>query len=158
MFAQPERYTEFNYMKDTIPAYKIYESLKTNAFWIPFITDNRLMDYLGDFPAADVDPASYINNLYNRLRLRYENGKPVEFVAADMNGKELEASIDLSDIIEANVLDPAEIQYLVENLQHSINSTYGDGPIKAEDNKPKTSKPTPTELKREALSSVGIDT
>ena len=159
MFAQPGKFTEFNYIKDTIPAYKIYESLKTNRFWIPFITDNRLMDYLGDFPAADVNPASYINNLYNRLGMRYVNGKPVELVAVDANGVELEASIDLSKIIESNALSPTEIQYLVENLRHTTNSTYGDGPIKAEDNKPKDTAPkSETQLKNEALSSAGIST
>ena len=157
MFAQPEKFTELNYVKDTVPAYKIYESLKTNPFWIPFITNGRLMDYLGDFPAADVNPASYINNLYNRLRIRYVNGKPVEFVATDMNGVELEASEDLAKIIESNALGPAELQYLIENLQHSTNSTYGDGPIKAEDNKQQEAAPkSETELKNEFLASAGI--
>ena len=87
------------------------------------------MDFFGDIPAEDRDPAAILNALQNTVGVRYVNGKPAEIVSIDSRQNEQEEGRDLTIILEKNFLSPSELHRLLEVLPATTNSTMADGSL-----------------------------
>lgn len=128
-YGQPPRFMDLKNLQDQIPIFKLYNSFINKAFWFPGADTGRLMDFFGDIPAEDRDPAAILNALQNTVGVRYVNGKPAEIVSIDSRQNEQEEGRDLSIILEKNFLSPSELHRLLEVLPATTNSTMTDGSL-----------------------------
>ena len=128
-YGQPPRFMDLKNLQDQIPIFKLYNSFINKAFWFPGADTGRLMDFFGDIPAEDRDPAAILNALQNTVGVRYVNGKPAEIVSIDSRQNEQEEGRDLTIILEKNFLSPSELHRLLEVLPATTNSTMADGSL-----------------------------
>mgnify|MGYP003134710196 CR=1 FL=1 len=133
-YAKPARNLEMKHMQEEKILQKVYASLENDeSLWtavfggIPLIRtvlgkgkigDNQtLQDYWGDVWADDLSASALANPLRETLAIRYEDGAPVELVAIDPSGNELEESIPLDKYIKNGSISGTELNWLIMNLK-----------------------------------------
>ena len=67
--------------------------------------------------ADDLSASALANPLRETLAIRYEDGAPVELVAIDASGNELEESVPFDKYIKNGSISGTELNWLIMNLK-----------------------------------------
>tara|TARA_Y100001972_G_scaffold54683_2_gene67450 strand:+ start:1523 stop:3880 length:2358 start_codon:yes stop_codon:yes gene_type:complete len=133
-YAKPARNLEMKHMQEEKILQKVFASLENDeSLWtavfggIPIVRtalgkgkigDNQtLQDYWGDVWADDLSASALANPLRETLAIRYEDGAPVELVAIDASGNELEESVPFDKYIKNGSISGTELNWLIMNLK-----------------------------------------
>ena len=139
-YAQPEKFLEHKFMQEEVILQKVFSSLENDeSIWnaifggIPIVRNlagkgtikggQRLNDFWGDVWADDLSQSALVNSLKDAVAIRYEDNKPVEIIAKNLSGDELEEGVDLDKFISQGSITGTELNWLLNNLDKTGDYT-----------------------------------